>query len=1726
MFNFFINTLTDQENFEDLRCIILGGEPFRGYEIEMFKKYFPGLILANVYGQTESSVNSIWTIRANDSIPHLVIGTPLDNTRIFIVDEDGDEVDTFEMGEIIIACPHVSPGYWQDKELTKKAFGRDSEYGSIYWTGDMGRRLDDGNIEFMGRKDFQVKIRGFRIELGEIETTILQIDGIKEAVVVTQETKKENTHLCAFFTAAKKFEVAELRNFLSGELPDYMLPLHFAQLEKMPLTQSGKIDRKALSITDSEFLKSNTAYAAPQTDMEKTIADTWKKVLGLEDVGLHDNLFEIGGNSFDIIKIINELSELLQENIPIVKAFEYPTIKDLADYLNQKRAQEKTIQNNSPVKKDIKRGLRLEIAVIGMAGRFPGAQNIAEFWENLKKGVESITFFSEEELIKSGLPPGLVKNPNYIKAKGMLENIEFFDAAFFNFTPTEALVMDPQLRLFHECCWETFENAGYNPANFMGAVGVYAGNTFNIGWLEYVYSQKNDSFLHFEKGFLNLHLSTYISYKLDLKGPSLTIRTACSTSLVAVHEACKGLLLNECDMALAGGVSIAVPKKSGYLYQEGMIHSADGHVRTFDTHSTGTVFGDGVGCVLLKRLEDALADGDIIHAIIRGSAVNNDGISKVGYTAPGIAGQREVIREAQIASGFEPESIGFIETHGTGTILGDAIEIEALNQVFPRSMLKYCALGSVKTNVGHLNAAAGITGFIKTVLSLKYKLIPPTINFEIPNAEIDFENSPFYINTKLIEWKNEKYPLRASVSSFGFGGTNAHVVLEEWFLNDICKDIGREYHLLLLSTKTQLALDRMTEKLGVFLDENHVNPAFNLGDVAYTLMVGRRHFDYRRMLVCKDINDAITALCTPDSRKVHTFFSREQEKAVIFMFPGLGSQYVNMGRELFETEPEFREQMNHCFEILKSLIDDDIEGILYPGKESESTALHEKIKNVEIAQIVIFIFAYALAQLLLKWGIKPAAVIGYSFGEYVAACLAGVFSLTDALKLITARGKLIRGLPCDGMMLSVPLPKEELIPHLSESLDIAIDNESSCIIAGPSEEIKKLQEQLKAKRCICMPMDSSYAIHSKMMTPILSAFTEIAGKIKMNNPQIPYISNLTGTWVTDEVLNPSYWSSHLSQTVQFAGGIKELLKKKNAIFIEVGPGRDLSTLVGRYFENSPGYHAVNLTKPVEQDISDIYYLLNKIGHLWLYGLKINWGEFYSKQKRSRISLPTYPFEKQYYWLDSDLLKKESLRGTGKFIQKASNADEWAYLPLWKRSIRDEENIEKFQSEANWLVFLDDLSLTEGLVKRLLENQQHVILVKKGDGFAKLLNNNNPHVYIINPGEYSHYDILCEHLQKIGGLPHHIIHCWHVTKETGMTLAKDFFDNAQSLAFYSLIYIVKAIEKQNISHNIQISFLTNDVYEVTGDETINPEKAPALGLLKSIPQESPNIICRNIDITLPRANSQEETILIDLLIEEFTSKLEDVTIAFRNNRRWVQFFEPFTMESAEKNPAKTNLKEQGVYLITGGMGKIGLIISEVLVKNAHARLILTGRSAFPPQQEWASWLQTHEDFDPISVKIKKLQQLQEMGGKILYFQADVAQEEQMQHVISQAETIFGQIQGVIHIAGIVERESIRLINQLSHNDCQVQFHAKVYGTLVLAELFKDKNLDFCLLFSSMSCILGGLGLGAYAGANAFLDVVVKKYNRLKYANSCWFSLNWDVMDAEKSVDLFKFKKIFE
>jgi acyl transferase domain-containing protein len=874
---------------------------------------------------------------------------------------------------------------------------------------------------------------------------------------------------------------------------------------------------------------------------------------------------------------------------------------------------------------------RESIAIIGMAGRFPKAKDIAAFWDNIRNARECISFFKEEELSTMGIE---FPRPDSraVKARGVLENADLFDAALFGINPKEAEVMDPQQRLFLECAWEALENAGYDSEREERLIGVFGGTSLNTYFINTLMSRPEllDLFSAYQLmvGNDKDFLTTRVSYKLNLRGPSLNIQTACSTSLVAVCVACQNLLTYQCDMALAGCVSVTFPQKQIHWYQGGGITSPDGHCRAFDEKAQGTVPGEGVGMVVLKRLSEALADGDQIYAVIKGFAMNNDGSMKAGYTAPSEVGQAEAIAWAQAMAGVDPATIGYVETHGTGTPLGDPIEIAGLTRAFRAGTeaKNFCAIGSVKTSIGHLDVAAGIAGLINATLALHHKVLPPSLNFETPNPKIDFANSPFYVNTKATDWKTGKTPRRAGVSSFGVGSTNAHVVLEEAPAVE-SSSASRSAQLIVLSAKTQTALDAATKNLAEHLKQN---PALNLADMAYTLQVGRRMFNQRQALVCSDIREAIEILETPVPPRIFSKATEQGKAPVVFMFPGQGAQKLNMGRELYDSEPVFCAELDRCAEILKPHLGFDLRTVLYP-EAGNTDAAQVQLKQTYITQPALFAVEYSLAKLWMSWGIQPEAMIGHSVGEYVAACLAGVFTVEDALKLVATRGRMMQELP-GGSMLAVRLPENEIQPLLNAQLSLAgVNGATQCVISGVNEAVDALQQQLTERGVACHRLETSHAFHSPMVDSALAPFTKIVEQVKLNSPKIPFISDVTATWITEsQATDPAYWAKHMRETVRFAAGMTELLKNPKLAFLEVGPGQTLTALTRQH-------PAKGADRTVASSLSgattEVAAMLTALGQLWISGVSADWNGFYANERRHRVALPAYAFERKRFWVE-------------------------------------------------------------------------------------------------------------------------------------------------------------------------------------------------------------------------------------------------------------------------------------------------------------------------------------------------------------------------------------------------------------------------------------------------------------------------------------------------------------
>ncbi|KPL00355.1 MAG: hypothetical protein AMK75_05635, partial [Planctomycetes bacterium SM23_65] len=1275
-----------------------------------------------------------------------------------------------------------------------------------------------------------------------------------------------------------------------------------------------------------------------------------------------------------------------------------------------------------------------EIAVIGMAGRFPGANSIEAFWENLRNGVESITQFSDSEVRCSILNPGESEDPDYVRAGGVLDGVELFDASFFGLSAREAEVTDPQHRLFLECAWEALESAGHDPGQHDGPVGVFAGAALGSYLLDNLLL--NPAILRSQDIYQLViasdkdYLATRVSYVLNLGGPSLSVQTACSTSMVGIHLACQSLVGGECDLALAGGVSIRIPQREGHLYKPGGLVSPDGHTRAFDAKAAGTLFSSGVGVVVLRRLTDALADGDHIHAVIKGTALNNDGSAKTGFTAPSMTGQTRVIAEALAAAHVHPKTITYVEAHGTATVTGDPIEIAALTEVFRSHTQKkgYCAIGTVKTNVGHLNAAAGVAGVIKTALALEHKQLPASLHFEQPNPEIDFANSPFYVNRELADWHHPAdAPRRAAVSSLGIGGTNAYAILEE-APPPAPSGASRPWQLLTLSARTATALEAASERLASHLEER---PDDALADVCYTLKVGRRAFRHRRMATCRSRDEAIAALRSQTPERVFTALAAGERPPVVFMFPGQGSGHVNMTLELYREEPDFRETVDACAAVLKPDLGVDLRDVIYPAAGKEQWAARE-LARPTLAHPALFTVSYALAKLWIRWGIQPDAVIGHSTGEVTAACVADVLSWEDALRIVSARGRRAEERVPPGAMLVVVLPEEELMTHLGPGLSLAtVTGPSECVVSGLPERVRELEGELKKRRVPCKILPIARAYHSEMLEPILPEMAEVAAKAELNPPDIPLVSCLTGTWATEELTLPAYWVRQFREPVRFFEAMESLRKDVEGVLVEMGPGQALSDLVRRSWPKAACPAVVATCRHERRPQSDVEVLLSALGRLWLAGVPVDWHAFYAHERRRRLRLPTYPFERQRYWVEPQTHPDSRPFGHVPSGKRSDIAD-WFYVPSWKRlPLGPGRPGEEASEGSSWLLFIDACGLGVELADRLEQTGHEVTRVIAEDRFARV----GRHVYTINPRRPEDYAALFRELAAAESMPTTIVHLWSAAPPARSRSDVERFQTAEERGYYSLLSIAQALAQENVTDPLRIHVVSSGVQAVTGEERLCPEHATLLGLCTVIPQEYPNITCHSIDVEIADAGTPRAHRLTRQLLAEVTADAGDRVLAYRAGHRWVQGFEPIRLE---KDLGKGLLRPGGVYLITGGLGRIGLVLAEYLSQAWGARLVLTGRSGLPKRDEWPEWLSSHDPDDRVSRRIRRVQELERLGAEVMVLAANVADERQMREVLDRACERFGAVHGVFHAAGVVEDSAFADIPETGRRESETQF----------------------------------------------------------------------------------------
>ena len=1361
-----------------------------------------------------------------------------------------------------------------------------------------------------------------------------------------------------------------------------------------------------------------------------------------------------------------------------------------------------------------------EIAIIGMACRLPGAQNPAEYWDNLRNGVESIRRYSDDELRMAGVSEKLIQHPNYVKAGAPVDGMAQFDPNFFNMRAREALVMDPQHRHFLACAWEALENGGIDPTRFDGSIGVFGGSGHNLYYPMNVLT--NQALVDSEGLFLLRHtgndkdfLTTRVSYTFNLKGPSVNVQTACSTSLVALHMAVQSLNQMECDMALVGGVTLEMPHNRGYLYQETGILSPDGHCRAFDSASQGTVFGSGAGVVLVRRLSDAIDNNDPIQAIILGSAVNNDGVDKASYLAPSPEGQMLVIAEALEMADVSAESIGYVEAHGTGTPLGDPIEMQALTQAFRQETDKsgYCAIGSAKTNIGHLDTAAGVAGLIKTVQALRHAEIPASLHFKQPNPMIDFEQSPFFVNNERRDWKpSPNHPRRAGVSSLGVGGTNAHVVLQEAPARPASDSPQRAVSLLTLSAVSPGALVGNRAALANHLKEN---PELNLADAAYTLQMGRKAFKQRQVVVGRNREALIHALEATPRQSVITQTAADLPPKLTFMFPGGGAQYPNMGRDLYETEPIYKEVIDHCLTLLDL---PNFKDIVYPEANNFEEA-KSALKRPSNSLPAIFITEYALAMLWKSWGIEAQAMIGHSMGEYTAACLAGVMSLADALSIVRLRGELFETLSAGGM-LSVSLSEGDIQPLLNQKLSIAaINNVESCVVSGDVDAINALEDQLITNGISFSRVQIDVAAHSPMLDPILEPFETHMRKVVLNQPAIPFISNVTGNWITAaEAADPTYWVRHLRQPVRFSDGLTTLLEQEidHQFLMEVGPGQTLMGLVRSHPTKLRHHIPAASMRHFKEKTADDEQIILTLGNLWACGVEIDWGKYYQSEKRNRIHLPTYAFDTQEYWLEPGKELYTAEPSATDNLTKVANINEWFYTNDWRNDRQRLTIVDPLPLET-WLVFGDEVGLSELIGASLIGERQTVISVTAGDHFEQL----NRQSFVIRPQQQGDYKQLLQSLSSQNMLPDRLLHMWAVYRQEGTYSAKKAYLKSQTLGFSSLVNFVQAWGELENEQPLQIAIVTNGTQIVGQEDACCVEKTTLLGPSKVIPREYPNIECQLIDVTLPpNTQSQSwffksdgEVVHSELvriakqLTDELLACTSEPLLAYRDTGRWVAEVAPCPPSDLRPTESPSRLRKNGVYLISGGLGGIGLTLAQHLAAEWNAKLVLLSRSGLPARNEWSSWLEGHSPNNRISRAILQVQQMETAGGEVLVLSADVTNQKQVKQALATAQKQFGPLNGLIHGAGVIDDDLIQM-KDLTAADKVIR--PKVLGALNLFEAVQTIDLDFMVLFASTSTVLAPQGQVDYVGANAFLNSFAQHHNKNQSSNiGAVIALNWGV-----------------
>ncbi|TNE50893.1 MAG: SDR family NAD(P)-dependent oxidoreductase [Deltaproteobacteria bacterium] len=1309
------------------------------------------------------------------------------------------------------------------------------------------------------------------------------------------------------------------------------------------------------------------------------------------------------------------------------------------------------------------------IAIVGMAGRFPDARNVEELWRLLSDGREATTWLSEQQLLEAGASQDDLENPNYVKAAMMLPDMEMFDAEFFGFSPREASILDPQHRHFLECCWEALEDAGHVPRHFPGSIGVFGG----CGMQSYMaHNLLPNAQLREQVGmFLLRHtgndkdfLTTRVSYLLDLKGPSVGVQTACSTSLVAVHFACQSLLAGECDMALAGGASIELPHGVGYIAAEGEILSPNGRCAAFDDNAQGTIFGSGVAVVTLRRLEDAIAEGDNIQAIILGTAINNDGKNKAGYLAPSVDGQAQAAAEALAISGIEGSEVDYIEAHGTGTVIGDPIELTALQQAYQQEENNASiAIGSIKTNIGHLDTAAGTASLIKVVLGLKHEQIPASLNFHKPNSRFDFPSSPFQVAQEARPWLRNPRPRRAGVNSLGVGGTNAHAIVEEAPRELVDSTTTTDWQLLTLSAKTSRSLHQLSEKWLHFLrNEGH---HINLAHAAFTTHVGRERFAHRLAVVGRTHEELTDALQQKSSQRTAKARISKQDHSVVFMFPGGGSQYPGVAKELYQQVPTFREAADQCFAQLPSEVS-DLPDLLFgeTTKDSDSAA---RLEHPQMSVLAVFVVSYALAKTWEHWGVTPDAVVGHSAGDYVAAVLAGVMKLSDALDVVALRGQLFSELEPGGM-LSVQLPEEELRGVAGDKLDIAALNGPMLgVLSGSNEAIEQAKQDLDARQVSSTRIRIGVAAHSRMLDSRLQRFHTKLSQIDLSPPKLSMMSSLTGDWVSEkDVTTADYWVRHLRETVRFGDSINTLLQTPGRLLVEVGPGQGLTSLARLAEGEHPPVDVISSTHAARDNDDSLAVLHVAVGKLWVHGVEPNFSVLRGPGSYRRVSLPTYAFERKRHWVDPPSPQQAIAALTGSETSEARSPltrqarfEDWFQRIIWQPKSLDPFLATEETTNNPWLLVSDGSAIAQATTESLAQHNISLTTLTLGDTLA--LGDSNQATLMA--GNEAHAQALVEWLDTKGLPPSNLLFFATENESTGNN-EESLLEEEKLASFDSLVALLKAIAEIGWEHPTHLTVVGAGVASVQDEPVAHPELATLLGPVRVWPRETPGARGRFIDIQ-PTTDSLED--LAQAIVQEANTKELATFVALREGQRYVETHKPLQPSDRELAKDAPSVQEGGSYLITGGLGDLGRLLTDYLVTQRKARVALVTR-------------QNPENLHPAITA-----ELEKWGEQVFVVQADVTDRNSMKHGLEQVQERWGQLHGVFHAAGMLDDAPIAMKTRAETHRVLAP---KVMGGLVLSQLLPPDSLELFAVFSSTSALLGPPGQVDYVGGNAFLDAL--------------------------------------